>query len=61
MATAKTRSKPPVEIGVQEARANLKEILDRVQFRGERAVITRYGDRAVALVSIADLEKIEVP
>lgn len=60
MPKTKVRNKTTQEsIGVQEARDNLKEILDRVQFKGERVVVTRYGNKAAALVSMDDLKKIE--
>lgn len=59
MAIAKAKNKPRFELGIQEARSQLKKILDRVQYNGERAVISRYGDEAVAIVSIDDLAKIE--
>lgn len=58
MAKAESRRKR-VEVAVQEAREDMRDYLDRVEFRGERIVVTRYGRPAAALVSMADLEKIE--
>lgn len=46
-------------IAADLARAKLGDLLDRVGFGGERIVITRHDKRLAALVSIADLEKIE--
>lgn len=48
------------EIGADEARQKLGELIDRAAFGGERFVLKRHGKPpVVALVSIADLEKIE--
>jgi prevent-host-death family protein len=57
--TPKSRRKARPEIPVNELRANVKDVLNRVQFGGERIVVTRNGDEAVALVPLSDLEKIE--
>lgn len=40
-------------------RKDMREVLNRVEFGGERIVITRHEEDSVALVSIADLEKLE--
>jgi prevent-host-death family protein len=59
MAKPETRGKNRVRMPVQEARANLKDLLNRVAFRGERIIVTRYDEDSAALVSMADLAKIE--
>lgn len=60
MSTQKHRRKPKSEpMPVEKARAALKELLNAAEFRGERTVITRYGQPSAAVVSIADLEKLE--
>lgn len=58
--TRKTAKALRTEIPADKARQSLGDLLDRAAFRGERIVITRQFKGAVAaLVSIADLEKIE--
>ncbi|MFE9120251.1 type II toxin-antitoxin system Phd/YefM family antitoxin [Streptomyces sp. NPDC007172] len=47
------------EIPVTQARAELAELINRVVYGGERVVVTRHGKPLVALVSAADLEKLE--
>ena len=41
------------------ARSQLAELVGRVAYGGERIVLSRHGKPAVALVSIADLEKLQ--
>ena len=57
--TPKSRRKPRPEVAVHELRANVKDVLNRVEFGGERIVVTRHDAPAAALVSLKDLEKIE--
>jgi prevent-host-death family protein len=60
MATAqKSRKKARVEIGADEARQKLGDLIDRAGFQGERFVFTRHGKQLVALVSIDDLNTLE--
>lgn len=60
MADTKSRRKQKNdEIAVQEARQDFKALLNRVEFGGERIVIKRYNQPSAALVSIADLAKLE--
>lgn len=60
MAEQRTRRKQNrTPVNVQTARQELRDYITRVQYHGERIVITRYGEEAAALVSIADLEKLE--
>ncbi|MCK8678577.1 type II toxin-antitoxin system Phd/YefM family antitoxin [Streptomyces lichenis] len=47
------------EIPVTQARAELAELINRVVYAGERVVVTRHGKPLVALVSAADLERLE--
>ncbi|MYT75615.1 MULTISPECIES: type II toxin-antitoxin system Phd/YefM family antitoxin [unclassified Streptomyces] len=47
------------EIPVTQARAELAELINRVVYGGERVVVTRHGKPLVALVSAADLERLE--
>ncbi|SNT61761.1 prevent-host-death family protein [Streptosporangium subroseum] len=41
------------------ARSQLAELMGRVAYGGERIVLSRHGKPAVALVSIADLERLQ--
>lgn len=47
------------EIPVTQARADLAELINRVVYGAERVVVTRHGKPLVALVSAADLERLE--
>ncbi|AUH44495.1 type II toxin-antitoxin system Phd/YefM family antitoxin [Streptomyces sp. CMB-StM0423] len=47
------------EIPVTQARAELADLINRVVYGGERVVVTRHGKPLVALVSAADLEKLD--
>ncbi|TVL87868.1 type II toxin-antitoxin system Phd/YefM family antitoxin [Streptomyces sp. SAJ15] len=47
------------EISVTQARAELAELINRVVYGGERVVVTRHGRPLVALVSAADLQRLE--
>ncbi|MEZ7003108.1 type II toxin-antitoxin system Phd/YefM family antitoxin [Streptomyces sp. AD55] len=47
------------EIPVTRARAELADLINRVVYGGERVVVTRHGKPLVALVSAADLERLE--
>ncbi|MFF1464421.1 type II toxin-antitoxin system Phd/YefM family antitoxin [Streptomyces sp. NPDC058330] len=47
------------EIPVTQARAELAELINRVVYGGERVVVTRHGKPLVALVSAADLGRLE--
>jgi len=47
------------EIPVTQARAELAELINRVVYGGERVVVTRHGKPLVAMVSAADLERLE--
>ncbi|GAA2285363.1 antitoxin [Streptomyces ruber] len=47
------------EIPVTQARAELADLINRVVYGGEHVVVTRHGKPLVALVSAADLERLE--
>ncbi|MBT2440190.1 type II toxin-antitoxin system prevent-host-death family antitoxin [Streptomyces sp. ISL-36] len=47
------------EIPVTQARAELADLINRVVYGDERVVVTRHGKPLVALVSAADLERLE--
>lgn len=47
------------EVPVTQARAELAELINRVVYGGERVVVTRHGKPLVALVSAADLERLQ--
>ncbi|MGW3018696.1 type II toxin-antitoxin system Phd/YefM family antitoxin [Streptomyces longwoodensis] len=47
------------EIPVTQARAELADLINRVVYGGERIVVTRHGKPLVALVSAADLERLD--
>jgi prevent-host-death family protein len=47
------------EVPVTQARAEFAELVNRVVYGGERVVVTRHGKPLAALVSAADLERLE--
>jgi prevent-host-death family protein len=47
------------EVPVTQARAEFADLVNRVVYGGERVVVTRHGKPIVALVSAADLERLE--
>jgi len=47
------------EIPVTQARAELADLINRVVYGGERVVVTRHGKPIAALVSAADLRRLE--
>jgi prevent-host-death family protein len=47
------------EIPVTQARAELADLINRVVYGGERVLLTRHGKPLVALVSAADLRRLE--
>lgn len=59
MADTKSRRKNRVSFTADEARDNMKEVLNLAEFAGERPVITRHGKPAAAVISIEDLAKLE--
>ena len=59
MAAAKQRKQSKTEISIDAMRRELGQKVNETAIRGERFLITRHGLPAAALVSIADLEKLE--
>lgn len=57
--TKEARKADRVVMKADDARQYLGDVIDRACFKGERFVLTRHGKEVVAVVSIADLEKIE--
>ena len=47
------------EFSFSEARDHLADIANKVIYAGKRAILTRKGKRAVAIVSIEDLEALQ--
>jgi prevent-host-death family protein len=47
------------EVPVTQARAELAELINRVVYGSERVVVTRHGKPLVALVSAADLRRLQ--
>ncbi|WKE72936.1 type II toxin-antitoxin system Phd/YefM family antitoxin [Streptomyces sp. WP-1] len=47
------------EIPVTQARAELADLINRVVYGGERVVVTRHGKPLAALVSAADLARLD--
>lgn len=47
------------EIPVTQARAELADLINRVVYGGERVAVTRHGKPLAALVSAADLQRLE--
>lgn len=58
-AAAKGKRQNRKLLGVDKARDELGSIVNRAALEGERTVLTRHGLPAAAVVSIADLEKLE--
>ena len=46
-------------VTIEHARIELSDVVSRVQFAGERVIVTRRGKPAVAIVPIEDLELIQ--
>jgi len=47
------------EIPASEVRAQISEVISRVAYGGERVVISRNGKPQVAVISIADLDRLK--
>ena len=46
-------------ISASDARANFQEILNRVEYGGERILIQRHGKTAVAVIGLEDLKRLQ--
>lgn len=49
----------PQEIPASEVRGQISEVISRVAYGGERVVISRNGKAQVAVIPIADLERLK--
>lgn len=49
-----------MKINTSQARIDLAEIANRVQYRHERVVLTKYNKAVAAIVSVEDLRLIEM-
>lgn len=59
MTTAKAKGKRRERMAAKAVRDDMRQVLDRVEFGGERIVITRHERDSAALISVAELEKLE--
>ncbi len=50
----------PTEIPASEVRSQISEVISRVAYGGERVVISRNGKAQVAVIPIADLDRLKV-
>jgi prevent-host-death family protein len=48
-----------IDVAVSEARKEISEIVSRVEYAGERAVLRRHGREVAAVVGIVDLVLLE--
>jgi len=48
-----------IEIPASEVRERISDVISRVAYGGERVIISRNGNPQVALISIADLERLK--
>ena len=46
-------------VSATEARANFQELINRVEYKGDRIVIERHGKAVVAIVGLEDLKRLE--
>jgi prevent-host-death family protein len=49
----------PIEIPASEVRERISDVISRVAYGGERVIISRNGKPQVALISIADYERLK--
>ncbi|WP_305782377.1 type II toxin-antitoxin system Phd/YefM family antitoxin [Symbioplanes lichenis] len=47
------------EVPVTQARAEFADLINRASYGGERIVVTRHGKPIAALISAADLERLQ--
>ena len=52
-------TRQPAEIPATDAREQISEVISKVAFGGERVVITRNGKAQVAVIPIADLDRLK--
>ncbi|MEC4819914.1 MAG: type II toxin-antitoxin system Phd/YefM family antitoxin [Scytonema sp. PMC 1069.18] len=46
-------------ISASDARANFQEVINRVEYGGERILIQRHGKTAVAVIGLEDLKRLQ--
>lgn len=46
-------------INATEARANFQELINRVEYQGDRIIIEQHGKAVVAMVGLEDLKRLE--
>src|ERR1043165_10313324 len=49
----------PTEIPASEVRGQISEVISRVAYGGERVIISRNGKAQVAVIPIADLDRLQ--
>src|SRR3954470_21275975 len=49
----------PIEIPASEVRGQISEVISRVAYGGERVIISRNGKAQVAVIPIADLDRLK--
>ena len=52
-------TRQPAEIPATDAREQISDVISKVAFGGERVVITRNGKAQVAVIPIADLDRLK--
>ncbi|WP_216325290.1 type II toxin-antitoxin system Phd/YefM family antitoxin [Deinococcus aestuarii] len=57
MTTSRKETTPA--LSASEARSNFNDLVNRVQYGGERVTVTRQGKPAAVMISVADLELLE--
>jgi prevent-host-death family protein len=46
-------------ISAMQLRASIGDVLNRIQYRGERVVVERKGEPVAAIIGVADLRRLE--
>jgi len=46
-------------ISAMQLRASIGDVLNRIQYRGERIVVERKGEPVAAIIGVADLRRLE--
>jgi prevent-host-death family protein len=46
-------------ISAMQLRASIGDVLNRIQYRGERVVVERKGEPVAAIIGVADLQRLE--
>lgn len=57
--TTNARKETTPTLSASEARSNFNDLVNRVQYGGERVTVTRQGKPAVVMISVTDLELLE--